>query len=404
MNLRSLGLVAGVVFALRAEDPDALFLQARSLPRARRGEARELCLRALRDHPAYDEVRVHLARLYAWDDRYDEARAQLRLILGPRPGNLEARDVAIDVEVWSDHLPEALRLCHEGLALDLPRRDAARLLWRKARVLRRLGDLDGAHGATQAALTLDPGLSEARLLQADLAQQRRRDKVALTYSEDTYSRTFLPWHTGSLTYGHHFDPGTVLARVTRAERFSDRGTQVELEGYPHLFNHTYAFLNVGRSSSFMFPSTSGAAELYHNFHHGVEASLGALFLDFPGSKVTVYTGSFGVYAGDGLYGLRLYETPSVAGASLSGALSARWYLSDADSYVFLKASDGFSQNLLTWSPQSFTFHTRSGSAGLQRLVGRRWVWSGSFTWERQEYFPAEWQTHLTTTIGVEYRF
>ena len=404
-NTACMVLFAGTALTLRAEDPDALFLQARQLPKARREEARELCLRALKDHPAYDEVRVHLARLYAWDERYDEARAQLRLILQPRPGNLEAREVAIDVEVWSDRPEEALRLCNEGLALEAPAaRDTAVLLWRKARVLKRLGDLEGACHAIQVAVTVDPGFTEARLYREDLQQLRQRDKASLTFSRETYSQTFLPWTTGSLTLGHHFDPGTVLARVTRAERFSDRGTQMELEAYPHLFDHTYAFLNVGRSTSFMFPTTSAAAEIYHNFPHGIEASLGCLYLDFTGSKVTVRTGSFGVYAGNALYSLRLYETPSVAGASLSEALSGRWYFSDADSYAYLKVSSGFSQDLLAWSPQVFTLRTRSGSAGLQKLVGRRWIFSGGFTFERQEYFPAEFQNHLTTTVGVQVRF
>ena len=196
----------------------------------------------------------------------------------------------------------------------------------------------------------------------------------------------------------------MLARATRAERFSDWGNQFELEAYPHLFAHTYAFLNVGKSSSFMFPSTSGVAELYHNFPHGFEASLGAHYLDFSGSTVTVYTGSFSVYTGNSLYIIRMYETPSVAGASLSGALTWRYYFADADSYVYLKGGTGFSQDLLAWSPQIFTLRSRSASAGFQKLVGRRWLFSGGFTFERQEYFPAEFQNHVTTTVGVDLRF
>ena len=398
-----IGLFASACLALRAEDPDLLFQRARNLPPELRDDARELCFQALKDHPDYDEVRVHLARLYAWDHRYREAREQLRLILGPRPGNLEAREVAVDVELWSDQLEAGLRLCNEGLG-SAPVGPAAGLLWRKARILKALGDLPGAYAAVQAALVLDPGLQEARLLRLDLKELLQRDKVALVYTRDTYSRTFQPWNTGSLTLGHHFDGGTVLARATRAERFGAQGTQAELEAYPHLSDHTYAFLNLGRSSSFMFPSTSGAAELYHNFPRGIEASLGLRYLDYQGTTVTVYTGSVGVYAGNALYSLRLNDTPGAAGSSLSGTLSGRWYLEDADTYGYVTVGDGFSQDLLAFNPQAFRLRSRNGSAGFQKRLARRWVLSAGLAFERQEYFPALFQNHVTTTIGIEMRF
>ena len=94
----SLLLVAGAARA--QEDSDTLFARARSLPREQRSQAEALCLQALERSPGYLDVRIHLARLYAWDGRYADARAQLRQVLEQQPGNLEARETAIDVEAW----------------------------------------------------------------------------------------------------------------------------------------------------------------------------------------------------------------------------------------------------------------------------------------------------------------
>jgi len=321
-------------------------------------------LLALEGHPDYDDVRLHLARLWAWDGRYDEARAEVRYILERRPGNLEAREAALDVEVWSDHPHEALRLCAEGLALA----PSAQLLYRKARILKSLEDRDGAYAAAQSALVLDPNHQGARQLRDDLKELLRRSKVALDYGYETYSAAFTPWRTESLTLGHRFPLGSVLARVNRARRFDAWGTQMELEAYPRRLDGTYAYLNAGRSTDFMFPSRSAGAQLYHNFQGGIEGSLGFRYLDFSGSTVTIQVGTVGWYHGDGFYSLQLFRTPSAIGSSLSGSLKARWYFEGADSWYEVSGGTGLAPDYLAWSDQVVKIRAQHLTANLQKRL------------------------------------
>ena len=226
LAMLSLMAVVAAPAAAQGEDSDSLFLQARNLPKERREEARALCLKALERSPGYDDIRIHLARLYAWDSQSDDARREIRTVLAKSPQNAEAREVAIDIEVWSDHPHEALRICDEGMRLD-----ARNPLWpyRKARVLRSLKDFPGALASVQTALRLDPDHQPSRLLRDDVKQLLQRSKVYLTTTYDTYSQTFSPWKTVSLGAGHRFDLGSVLLQVNRADLFDTWGTQVQLD-------------------------------------------------------------------------------------------------------------------------------------------------------------------------------
>ena len=399
--LALLGPLAGVAApAPPGEDSDALFLQARSLPKERREEARALCRKALERSPGYQDIRIHLARLYAWDSLYDDARREIRTVLDQSLGNAEARDVAIDIEVWSEHPHEALRVCDAGMA-----QDPKSPLWpyRKARVLRSLKDFPGALASVQLALQVDPDHQPSRLLRDDVNELLQRSKVSLTATYETYNHTFNPWKTTSLSLGHRFDLGSVILRGNRAERFDTWGTQFEVDAYPHISEGTYAYLNVGHSSDSLFPGSSYGAELYHNFPAAIEASLGLRRLVFS-DVVTIYTGSIGRYVGNSLYSLRLYDTPSAVGSSLSGTLSARFFQEDADNYINVAVGTGVSPDQPTWSSDVLHLRSRNASLGIQERLTRSWVGSASAGWERQEYLPDQYRVHWTYSLGFEWRF
>jgi YaiO family outer membrane protein len=396
--LGSLALVAPA--AAQAEDPDALFEKARSLPKERREEARALCRRALERSPEYTDIRIYLARLHAWDAQYDDARREIRAVLAANPKDAEAREVAIDVEVWSDHPHEALRLCDAAMGLD-PRDP----LWpyRKARVLRSLKDIPGALASAQVALQLDPNHQPSRLLRDDLKELLQRSKVYLTATYDTYSETFTPWKTVNLGVGHRFDAGLVLLQVNRADLFNTWGTQVEVDAYPHIAEGTYAYLSAAHSSDSIFPNSSFAADLYHNFPAAIEASLGVRRLVFA-EAVTVYTGSIGRYVGNSLYTIRLYDTPSALGASLSGTLSARFFQEDADNYINVAVGTGMSPDQQAWTAEILRLHSRNVSIGLQERLARSWYGTASALWEHQEFLPDQYRIHWSFSAGLEWRF
>ena len=78
----------------------------------------------------------------------------------------------------------------------------------------------------------------------------------------------------------------------------------------------------------------------------IEASAGFRFLDFADTKVTIITGSIGLYAGNYYMSLRPYITPNPDGnTGISGNLLVRKYLKDANNYFGLRAGMGFTPEL-----------------------------------------------------------
>lgn len=384
------------------ESVDSIYSRARKLAsEGKRGEAREACLAALQRSPDYHDIRILLGRLYTWDGRYEEGRAAFHYVLQRQPDYLDAREALIDLEFWSDHPQAALQACDEGLALR-PWSDV--LLYRKARIQKSMGNLQGALASAQLALAANPGNAPVRRLLDDLAELNQRSKLSLNYTYDHFDRTFDPWRTWSFSATHRFAPGSVIARINRANRFGETGHQFELDAYPRLMDGTYFYLNAGYSGSTIFPRTRSGAEIYHNFSKGIEASLGFRHLQFPGSGVTIYTGSLGKYWGNYLFTFRANTTPSSVGASKSGSLSVRRYFSDADSYLTIIAGSGVSPDQPNANLEILNLRSRSIGISGQGLIDRRIILLGGLTYERQDLPYNTQRNQLTASAGLEFKF
>jgi YaiO family outer membrane protein len=406
--------------AAPGEDSDALFLRARSLSgKETREEARALCRRALARSPGYHDVRIYLGRLHAWDGQWDPGREALRAVLAKAPANGEAREALVDLEWWADRPIEALQEADAGLAVEPGR---VGLLYRKARILRSEGDLEGALAAARAALVVDPDDQPSRLLRDDVKERLQRSKLSVDVTTDVFDRTFDPWWLVAVAATHRFDLGSVTLRVNRADRFAmpdssgKVGHQVELDAYPRLRDGTYAYLSAGASGDDVFPPFRWGAELYQSVPGGWEVSGGVRQLlsgsvreiVAGGTDVTIWTASLSKYVGDWLFTLRPYVTPGAAGSSVSGGLTVRRYLDDADSYLGASVGAGVAPD--QGSPTVEILGLRSvrpsvrGGLSAQKRFGRAFVLWGGAAVERQEIAWGNHRIHGTFNLGCEQRF
>jgi YaiO family outer membrane protein len=330
--------VARAVQAGEGPGVDELFQQARSLAFAgQREEARELCREILARSPDYTDVKVLLGRLHAWDGEYDVARGILAEAVASRPTHADARHALVDVELWSDRPLEALRLAEAGLELDP---DDPELLYRKARALDRLERQDEAYDALQRTLEIEPERRDARRALRRLLDERLRNRIEVNYELEDVEDLEQEWHEASVEYRRKFSRGSVLGRVNYAERFGENGHQYEIDAYPELARRTYLYLNLGYSSTELFPELRYAAEVFHNFPHGYEGSLGFRRLEFENSAVTIYTGSAAKYVGHYWIALRPYYVDKQDGHSTSLGLTVRRFLNGRYEYVEVGVSGG----------------------------------------------------------------
>ena len=291
----ALVLVTVATVALGA-DADEQFQEARSLAFAGRYiDARALCEEILADHPNYYDVRILLGRTYAWDSQYDAARREFLQVLESRPGYSDARSALCDVELWSHNPDAALRHADEGLAIDSENPD---LLERRARALAHLGREEEAAEAAREVLRVEPGRQSSKKLYHRLIDVISLSKIAGDVALETFQEDLDNWYFADIEYRYRFNWGSILGRVNWARRFGQTGVQYEVDAYPRIGYKTYLYVNAGVSSSSLFPDYRYAAEAYHNFKHGWEASLGFRQLEFDTSDVTIVTGTVAKYLGN----------------------------------------------------------------------------------------------------------
>lgn len=167
------------------------------------------------------------------------------------------------------------------------------------------------------------------------------NKVILDYEHDELNQDFSDWDLGSVSLGHRFSFGSVIARYNKARRFDTDGEQGEIDAYPHLWDGAYAYLNYGHSNSSIYPVDRYGGEIFQSLPQSFEASLGVRQLNFKNSNVTLWTASIAKYIGDYYIYIRPFYTPSDIGASSSWTLGARYYLDD-EQYLAASVGQGLS--------------------------------------------------------------
>ena len=185
-----------------------------------------------------------------------------------------------------------------------------------------------------ALLALSPLHAMAQEVGESRPRARRDELLGAEYTLVKFAEDDVePWHLGSFSYRRRSEEGTILARVNVASRFSTTGMQTELEAYPRINDIFYAYLNLGYSSSSIFPDWRSGGELFTNLPNAWEGSLGYRQLRYDGHPITLITGAVGKYVGNYWVSVRPFVRPSSSGTTATTLLQARRYFADGDHFV-----------------------------------------------------------------------
>lgn len=370
---------------------DELFQLARKeVFEGRRPAGQEKLRFILEKSPSYIEVKIFLARTYAWDGNYNESRILLQKVLYQDPTNLAAHDALIDVELWSDNNSDAANASRAALLL-YPSNTI--FLYKQASALHSVGKPNEARDVLVKLLQIDPTHEKGLQLMSAIKKANKKFTVATTYGVDFFSRTFNPAYAASIQVGRANSWGSSIVRVNHAHRFNKDGFQFETDLYPGIAKGVYAYLNYGFSTNSLFPEHRSGAELYFSLPKGLEASAGTRYMYFDrDTKVIIYTGSIGWYHKDFWISIRPFITPDPEeGTSMSGSFSVRKYAKDAETYIGLSAGIGFSPDLRTLQrntglSENEIYVLKSQRTGVtwQRSFGEAWSINIAIDVARQE--------------------
>lgn len=394
------------VLAQPVFDSDAELKKASTLAfSGKRAEARKILREILVLKPNYTDAQTLLARTYAWDNKFDSARIEIKKALLLSDKNEEATNASIDVELWSDNNNAALEISNKALKEINPRSED--FLLKKARAQFKLKNYKAADSTLQALLKINPKNEKAISALEAVKWAAMINKIGVGYEYENFSTTFTPWHMVSPFYSRKTKYlGTVIGRINYANRFDETGIQYEVDMYPKLTKNTSSYFNVGYSKDDIFPDFRFGFSLYQNLPKSWEAEIGLRYLKFREATI-IYVGSISKYIGNYWFSLRPSFVPDKTGNSFSFSFLTRYYLSEADNYFTLTLGSGlspneFARNIAVLGKQNLK--SKKIGLGFQHKIFKKFILSSAIGYRKDEYNLDLFRDNISFSTGLEMFF
>jgi len=377
-----------------------------------RDKAIETLANYLKTRPTNSDVQIYYGIVLSWEGRYDDARKELNAVLKRSPTNSDALGALFNVEMWDDKpaAAEALTrraLAQRGYASFKPREANAQnvsFLVSRARALYALDRLADAKDVVKQALAIEPTNEQAIRLRNSLDDRMEQWRLSESYGGDWFSDGRTPWHESATSISRGTPAGSVITRVSHAERFGYTDNQFEVEMYPRIHPGTYAYVEVGVApAAVLYPSVRFSADVYHSLGGGYEASVGIRQLHFA-STVNIYVTTVTKYKGNWMLTGKAFFIPDQLEGSRSFHGSVRRYLSGADTYVGIRYGHGFARQELYTLEDFVSVGSDTLAAEANVLLGRRLTASVSGSASRQERPGLETLNQYSLSGGLSVRF
>jgi YaiO family outer membrane protein len=379
---------------------DENFKKARELVfNGQRKEAIILCEHILADYPKYDDVRLFLSRIHAWEKHFDESRTILKEIENPNKD--EVIELQLDIELWSKNYNAVIIIADRGLN-NSPNNES--FLYKKALAQKNLNNTQGAGETINMLLNLNPSNKKAISMSNLINYAGMINAVSANYNISLFDSNFDPWHLSNIELSRKLGFGSLIFRVNYASRFQKNGYQFETDSYIRFFDGMYSYFNFGYSPTDLFPDFRFGIEPYFKLPFAMEISFGYRYLLFGDKGVNLYTGHLGKYLGNYWISLRPFFTPKTDRTDFSGILIIRRYFSDSDNYISLQGGLGFAPSN---EPNNSEFlNTDSKKIGLeyQTTLTKYLILKTAAQYSNEEYYPQKWRKNYELKIGLKRRF
>jgi YaiO family outer membrane protein len=300
----------------------------------------------LKTSPRDADARLLLGVVLSWDGRYDDARKELRQVLDQSPTYNDARVALANVAWWTGQYTELQELAVTGRS---QRPYDVEWVMQEARALDGLGRYQDARKAVLSLLARQPGHVQARALKTRLDAKLRPWSLTAGYAGDRFSDDRTPWAEYGVSLNRQTPVGSVIGRVSKAERFGLADRLYEVEFYPTIRPGTYGFAAVGMSTDdTLYPNYRVAADIYQSLGRGFEGSLGFRRLGFT-TVTNIYVGTLTRYVGNWMLTAKAFSVPDPNGPQDSisyHGVVRRYVRGDGESFVGGGYSRGYSREEL----------------------------------------------------------
>ncbi|PKB44305.1 YaiO family outer membrane protein [Cellulophaga sp. RHA19] len=311
-------------------DPDVSFNVARQLAfNNKREQARDTLKLILSKYPNYTDVQNLLAKTLTWDANYNQARLIFNEIITRDKSNIEVWVAAIKNEMYAKNYNIAIGLANKGLKSIPGNKDLIALK-------------NDALTEIEKTNVVNQDLAQT-IEQEEQLETESKNAILITAEAQSFNKVYSTMSIASIAYKRTTKYGDVIPTINYSNRFNTNGVQFQLDAYPKIGEKMYAYTSYAFSDSEIFPSHRIGGELYRSLPKSLEVSVGARYLEFSGKNATVLTGSVSWYPGNYYLSWRPYVNPSNDGSvSFSNSFTARRYLKDKYNYLDVQFGLGFS--------------------------------------------------------------
>lgn len=357
--------------------------------------------------PEYHDIRIlHVRNLWALE-RFDTADKHLDYLLREAPEYADVQPLIHQRIGRFGSNEEALQFLDRVQKI-YP--EDIKLQVRKAQLLLKMGQRTEARNMAQDIIQDKDISGEERYVLQIILNRTISNEIGVNYSYINFSEeysNYSDWHNLSAEYQHNFNRTAVIGRVNYADREVSSGSLYELEAYPVFSDRLYAFTNLGFSNGTVFPEFRGSTSFYYNFAKILEGELGGRILYL--NDQSYFSGIIGLTAYRGRFYLnaRTFIGPERLGQLIQNyQFNVRYYLGNADNYLFARVGSGI-------SPDERTDYTQVQYPGLEayyingginKTIGLNHIFQVSAGYLTEDVTGSIKGNQLLANLGYRYRF
>lgn len=245
-----------------------------------------------------------------------------------------------------------------------------------------------------------------------LETKNNSERIGINYSYTAFDRkNYGPWHLGSLQYIRQRNWGSLIGRVSYANRFASGesiidGVQYEAESYLFTGKKSYSYLNAAYSEKAVFPKLKLGYSYFQNFSNGWEADLGIRYVKTLDADFTTAVVGIGKYIGSYWINLKSYIQSNNNSIYPAFTLTSRYYFDTQFDYLSLIAGYGSSpdeRSTLGQYENRVSLNSYRIGGGYFKLIKKNYLTGIQLTVNNQEYAPNLKQNEIEIALMFQYK-
>ncbi|MCH7732810.1 MAG: YaiO family outer membrane beta-barrel protein [Candidatus Marinimicrobia bacterium] len=313
---------------------DVLFGYARALSfSGQRQKGIEVYTNLLDQFPNDPDALLGRGRVHAWEKHYEASEKDLLYVTDNFPDYLDAWVALSDLYTWWSKYPNAIEVLNHLIKVQPESPD---YYIKRSKVFKLDRHFSTARNDLLKATDLggDKKIINQFLQQLARVTAPTRWSATLDYDNLSYSDDRDTWHTFTTSLKREFKSGTLILKGLRTRRFGEWDRALVIDSYLDAWTGAYANITYQHAINRQFlPTNTFRLEIYQGFASSWEVSGTYGRMNFPKTKVNLYSLLLAKYAGPWYIRSRVLLVPLPDKSSQSYSLSVRRYLGNVDDFI-----------------------------------------------------------------------